>query len=138
MIALCGESTRSVEVSAKSISMLNRIFFIVRLTKDHQKPPALPVLQSGFSSRFPPNETQTTPPITTMNIIAQLDQSIEVARQQGYHVRFDWFGGTGGGVCQVNGRKVLFIDLALSAVEQLELVQANLDGDLPASSKRAA
>lgn len=64
-----------------------------------------------------------------MNIIAQLDQSIEVARQQGYHVRFDWFGGTGGGVCQVNGKKVLFIDLALSTVEQLEVVQASLDCD---------
>jgi len=68
-----------------------------------------------------------------MSIISQLDENIELARQQGYHVRFDWFGGTGGGVCQVNGKKVLFIDLALSTIEQLELVKANLDGDLPPS-----
>ena len=118
--------------------MLSYIFFIVRLTKDHQKPPALPVLQSGFSSRFPPNETQTFSQITTMSIIAQLDQSIEVARQQGYHVRFDWFGGTGGGVCQVNGKKVLFIDLALSSVEQLEVVRLSIENDPAASIRKAA
>ena len=73
-----------------------------------------------------------------MSIIAQLEQSIEFATQQGYHVRFDWFGGTGGGVCQVNGKKVLFIDLALSTAEQLELVQASLDRDPTTSINRAA
>jgi hypothetical protein len=73
-----------------------------------------------------------------MSIIAQLDQSIEVARQQGYHVRFDWFGGTGGGVCRVNGKQVLFIDLALSPIEQLERVRSALDNDLPNASKKAA
>ncbi len=51
-----------------------------------------------------------------MNIITQLDHWIEFARQQNYEVRFDWFGGTGGGVCQVNGRKVLFIVLVAQPV----------------------
>ena len=73
-----------------------------------------------------------------MSIIAQLEQSIEVARQQGYHIRFDWFGGTGGGVCQVNGKKVLFIDLALSPIEQLERVRSALDNGLPNASRHAA
>ena len=119
--------------------MLNRIFFIVRLTKDHQKPPGLPVLQSGFSSRFQPNETRTDPhQIETMSIISQLDQSIEVARQQGYDVRFDWFGGTGGGVCQVNGKKVLFIDLAITPIEQLEVVRSSIENDPAASIHKAA
>ena len=73
-----------------------------------------------------------------MSIIAQLEQSIEVARQQGYHIRFDWFGGTGGGVCQVNGKKVLFIDLALSPIEQLERVRSALDNGLPNEGRHAA
>ena len=73
-----------------------------------------------------------------MSIITQLEQSIESARQLGYDVRFDWFGGTGGGICQVNGKKVLFIDLALSPVEQLERIRVALDSDTPIARKNAA
>ena len=73
-----------------------------------------------------------------MSIITQLEQSIESARQQGCDVRFDWFGGTGGGICQVNGKKVLFIDLALSPVEQLERVRLALDSDTSTGRKNAA
>ena len=73
-----------------------------------------------------------------MSLITQLEQSIESARHQGYDVRFDWFGGTGGGICQVNGKKVLFIDLALSPVEQLERVRLALDSDTSTARKNAA
>ena len=73
-----------------------------------------------------------------MSLITQLEQSIESARQQGYDIRFDWFGGTGGGICQVNGKKVLFIDLALSPVEQLERIRVALDSDTPIARKNAA
>ena len=73
-----------------------------------------------------------------MSIITQLEQSIESARQLGYDVRFDWFGGTGGGICQVNGKKVLFIDLALSPVEQLERVRLALGSDPSTGRKNAA
>ena len=73
-----------------------------------------------------------------MSIITQLEQSIESARHQGYDVRFDWFGGTGGGICQVNGKKVLFIDLALSPVEQLERVRLALGSDPSTGRENAA
>lgn len=72
-----------------------------------------------------------------MSLITQLEQSIESARQQGYDIRFDWFGGTGGGICQVNGKKVLFIDLALSPVEQLERVRLAL-GSAPSTGRENA
>ena len=73
-----------------------------------------------------------------MSLITQLEQSIESARHQGYDVRFDWFGGTGGGICQVNGKKVLFIDLALSPVEQLERVRLALGSDPSTGRENAA
>jgi hypothetical protein len=47
--------------------------------------------------------------------------ALNVAERLGYEVRQDWLGGTGGGGCEIRGRKVLFIDLALSPAEQLEL-----------------
>lgn len=73
-----------------------------------------------------------------MNTIAQLDRWIEIARQQNYEVRFDWFGGTGGGVCELGSRKYLFIDLALTSIEQLELVRSTIENDPSAPTQKAA
>lgn len=61
-----------------------------------------------------------------MNVVEQTDKLIELAQAMGYQVRYDYFGGTGGGFCQVNGKKWLFIDLALNGVEQLEYLQKGL------------
>jgi hypothetical protein len=55
-----------------------------------------------------------------MSTIEQIDQLVEVARQLGYRVRYDYFGGTGGGVCEFSGNKWLFLDLALTSAEQLD------------------
>ena len=55
-----------------------------------------------------------------MSTIEQLDQLTQLAREAGYEVRHEYFGGTGGGFCEVAGRKILFLDLALSSVEQLD------------------
>lgn len=55
-----------------------------------------------------------------MSTIEQIDQLVEVAQQLGYRVRYDYFGGTGGGVCEFSGNKWLFLDLALTSAEQLE------------------
>ena len=59
------------------------------------------------------------------NSIEQLEAALSRAREAGYQVRFEYFGGTGGGICEFAGRKVLFVDLALSTLEQLERVQAD-------------
>ena len=55
-----------------------------------------------------------------MSTIEQIDQLVEIAQQLGYRVRYDYFGGTGGGVCEFSGNKWLFLDLALTSAEQLE------------------
>jgi hypothetical protein len=61
-----------------------------------------------------------------MSMIEQIDQLVEIAQQLGYRVRYDYFGGTGGGVCEFSGNKWLFLDLALTSAEQLEQLLAAL------------
>ena len=50
----------------------------------------------------------------------QLERLVRGAQDAGYIVRHEYFGGTGGGLCEVAGKKVLFLDLALSAADQLD------------------
>ena len=55
-----------------------------------------------------------------MSTIERIEQLIEMAQQLGYRIRHDYFGGTGGGKCEFGGQKWIFIDLALTSVEQLD------------------
>ena len=64
-----------------------------------------------------------------MSTIQQLDQLVDIAQQLGFRVRYDYFGGTGGGICQFAGQKWIFIDLALTSVEQLVQLQQALNDD---------
>jgi hypothetical protein len=57
-----------------------------------------------------------------MHTIELLEQALAIAEQMGYQIRQEWLGGVGGGVCEYGGRKWIFVDLALTAVEQLEQV----------------
>jgi hypothetical protein len=61
-----------------------------------------------------------------MSTIEQIEQLVHVAEQLGYRIRYDYFGGTGGGVCEFSGGKWLFLDLALNSAEQLEQLQGAL------------
>ena len=61
-----------------------------------------------------------------MSTIEQIEQLVEIAQQLGYRIRYDYFGGTGGGVCEFSGNKWLFMDLALTSAEQLDQLQAAL------------
>ena len=50
------------------------------------------------------------------------------AERMGYKVRQEWLGGSGGGGCEIAGRKAIFVDLALSPVDKLDqLLQAMRD-----------
>ncbi len=64
-----------------------------------------------------------------MHTVELLEQAVSVAEQLGYKTRQEWLGGTGGGACEFAGRKWIFIDLALTAVEQLEQVTGALQND---------
>ena len=61
-----------------------------------------------------------------MSTIQEFDQLIAIAETPGYRIRYDYFGGTGGGVCEFAGTKWLFIDLALTCNEQLEQLRDTL------------
>ena len=57
-----------------------------------------------------------------MNTVELLDAALDLARRAGYQVRQEWLGGGGGGGCMLKGRRMLFIDLALGPIDQLEHV----------------
>lgn len=61
-----------------------------------------------------------------MSTIEQIEQLTDIAQQLGYRIRYDYFGGTGGGVCEFSGNKWLFMDLALTSAEQLDQLQSAL------------
>ncbi|MEM7456125.1 MAG: hypothetical protein AAF456_17400 [Planctomycetota bacterium] len=64
-----------------------------------------------------------------MNTVEQFDELIARAMQAGYRIRYDYFGGTGGGVCQFGGARWLFVDLALNVVDRLDQLQSALRED---------
>ena len=64
-----------------------------------------------------------------MHTVEMLEEECKVAESLGYHVRHEWLGGSGGGACEFAGRKWLFVDLALNAIEQLEQVTEALQDD---------
>jgi hypothetical protein len=64
-----------------------------------------------------------------MHTVEMLERMMETAERAGYTVRLEWLGGAGGGACEFAGRKWIFVDLALSVVEQLDQVAAALKDD---------
>lgn len=64
-----------------------------------------------------------------MSTIEQVDRLIEIAEQLGYRIRYEYFGGTGGGVCEYSNHKWIFLDLGLTSIEQLELLEKTLNQD---------
>ncbi|MGI9517981.1 MAG: hypothetical protein ACR2NP_13090 [Pirellulaceae bacterium] len=72
-----------------------------------------------------------------MNLVRELEAKLDAIREHGYEVHFDWFGGSGGGACQVGNRRCLFLDLAVSADEHLSLADELLQ-QLHSHDDRAA
>jgi len=64
-----------------------------------------------------------------MHKVELFEEAIVLARRLGYRSRQEWLGGSGGGACEIKGQKWIFIDLALSPNEQLELVIEALVGE---------
>jgi hypothetical protein len=61
-----------------------------------------------------------------MHTVELLDEALKVANRLGYQVRQEWLGGNGGGGCEIKGRRWLFLDLALTPTDQLDLVVQTL------------
>ena len=64
-----------------------------------------------------------------MHTVELLALAVQVAKEAGYQIRHDWFGGSGGGGCEFGGQKWIFLDLALNPRERLDQFQAVLGGD---------
>lgn len=64
-----------------------------------------------------------------MHTVDLLDAARALAGQLGYGVREEWLDGRSGGDCEIHGRRWIFLDLALSAEEQLDQVLAILRND---------
>ncbi len=57
-----------------------------------------------------------------MHTLDRLDRAIAAVERLGYRVRHEWLGGDGGGGCEIRGQKWLFLDLAQSPADRLEVV----------------
>ena len=64
-----------------------------------------------------------------MHTVELLEVALVLATQLGYRTREAWLDGRGGGGCEIHGQKWIFLDLALSADEQLELVLGAIAAD---------
>ena len=54
--------------------------------------------------------------------IELLNEALTAAKSIGYEIRLEWLSGNAGGVCEIRGQKVLFVDLGLDTFEQFEQV----------------
>ncbi len=64
-----------------------------------------------------------------MHTVELYEQACDAARRAGYEIRQEWLGGSGGGACEFGGKRWIFVDLALTAVEQLDQVTEALAAD---------
>ena len=64
-----------------------------------------------------------------MGAVHQLEHLIALAENMGYRIRYENFGGGGGGRCEFGGQRYLFVDLSLNSIEQLEQVRTALSQD---------
>lgn len=64
-----------------------------------------------------------------MHTIEIMEMAQAVAAELGYRIRHEYLGGAGGGVCEFGGRKWIFVDLALTATEQLDQLLEALQND---------
>ena len=54
-----------------------------------------------------------------MHTIDLLEEALRLAEQAGFEVRRQWLGESNGGACRIGEQKVLFVNLSLTADEQL-------------------
>ncbi|MEK6235749.1 MAG: hypothetical protein N2C14_13660 [Planctomycetales bacterium] len=64
-----------------------------------------------------------------MHTVDLLDHALRIAGKLGYDLRQEWLDGNGGGGCRYKDQKWLFLDLAQSPDEQLDVVLDVLRGE---------
>jgi hypothetical protein len=61
-----------------------------------------------------------------MHVVDLLEEALGVAMNSGFEVRQEWLNENGGGLCRLGQRRMLFVDLSLTAHEQLEQIIESL------------
>jgi len=69
-----------------------------------------------------------------MHTVEILEQAVALASQLGYTIRQESLAGSGGGGCELKGRKLFFLDLDLGPEDQLEQVLETLRREPEAAS----
>ncbi len=64
-----------------------------------------------------------------MHTVELLAEALDLAARLGWQVRQDWLDGNGGGLCELRGRKIFFLDLALAPADQLDQILDALGRD---------
>jgi hypothetical protein len=55
-----------------------------------------------------------------MNIQSIAEQLVEILKKNGVDIRYEQLGGSGGGICTIKNRQVMFIDTQASAAQTAE------------------
>jgi hypothetical protein len=55
-----------------------------------------------------------------MHTVELVAEALDLAARLGWQVRQEWLDSNGGGLCELRGRKVFFLDLASSPADQLD------------------
>ncbi len=58
----------------------------------------------------------------SIHTVDLLEEALSLATHFGFEVRREWLSGRKGGACRLGQKHLLFVDLSLSAAEQLEQV----------------
>ncbi len=64
-----------------------------------------------------------------MHRVELLREALGLLKRSGYTIRQEWLGGGGSGACQLKGRKLFFLDLALAIEDQLDAAVFALQGE---------
>ncbi|MGA2799582.1 MAG: hypothetical protein ABSE63_18525 [Thermoguttaceae bacterium] len=64
-----------------------------------------------------------------MHTVEMLGHGLDLAARLGYQIREEYLSGNGCGGCELKGKKIFFLDLALDPAEQLDSVIDTLRHD---------
>ena len=65
-----------------------------------------------------------------MRTLELLDYLVDLARRLGYEIREEWLEGTGGGACELKGKRIMFVDQSLPPSERVEQLAHSLRGNV--------
>lgn len=72
-----------------------------------------------------------------MDVLDRIELCQQIIRQSGIEIRVEDLNGTESGVCELNGKKLLMLELSLSTTDQLEILEEVIEVLNSLSSRRS-